>query len=185
MTQFDDLIYIGRFQPFHLAHLKTIEIALQQSNRLIIALGSAQTERNLKNPFFADERARMILSNFNPSIQARIQFVEIPDLNNDEKWVKCVKEKVTEKITQSETKIGLIGHFKDDSSYYLNLFSEWELVQLDSLENSISATPLREAYYQGKIETQYFPSGTIHFLNEFQHTDDYQTLKKMFYDENN
>ena len=61
---FDYLVFIGRFQPFHLAHMQTIKIALQQSQYVLLALGSAQNERNIKNPFSANEREQMILSNF-------------------------------------------------------------------------------------------------------------------------
>jgi bifunctional NMN adenylyltransferase/nudix hydrolase len=64
MYRFDYLVFIGRFQPFHLAHMQTIQIALQQSQKVIIALGSAQAERSIKNPFLAQEREQMILSNF-------------------------------------------------------------------------------------------------------------------------
>ncbi len=58
MYIFDYLVFIGRFQPFHLAHLQTVEIALQQSQNVILALGSAQPERNIKNPFLAAERSK-------------------------------------------------------------------------------------------------------------------------------
>ena len=51
MYTFDYLVFIGRFQPFHLAHMQTIEIALQQSRYVILALGSAQMERNIKIRF--------------------------------------------------------------------------------------------------------------------------------------
>ena len=64
-------------------------------------------------------------------------------------------------MVKPETKIGLIGHFKDDSSYYLRLFPEWEMFELDSLNGSISATPMREAYFRGEIREKVFPNGTI------------------------
>ena len=115
---FDYLVFIGRFQPFHLAHLQTIQIALQRSHYVILALGSAQAERNLKNPFLAKEREQMILSNFTPDMQERIKFVHVVDVYNDEKWQKLVKSLVNELI-QPQDRVGLIGHFKDDSSYYL------------------------------------------------------------------
>lgn len=182
MKQFDYLIYIGRFQPFHLAHLKTIQIALEQSEHLILALGSVQQQRDLKNPFFAHEREKMILSSLSTDDQHRVQFAHIPDVHNDEKWVKEVKDRVAEKIPVQHGKVGLIGHFKDDSSYYLKLFSEWELVPLESLENAISATPLREAYYQGQIDQVHFPSGTIEFLEQFIQTDDYLNLKQAYFE---
>ena len=61
--KFDYLVFIGRFQPFHLAHMETIKIALEHSQNVVLALGSAQNERNIKNPFLATECEKMILSN--------------------------------------------------------------------------------------------------------------------------
>ncbi|EOR06196.1 hypothetical protein F896_02656 [Acinetobacter genomosp. 15BJ] len=179
MYTFDYLVFIGRFQPFHLAHMQTIEIALQQSQNVILALGSAQSERNIKNPFLASEREQMILSNFSEQDQKRIHFVHVVDVYNDEKWVKQVKDLVNA-VIQSDAKVGLIGHFKDESSYYLRLFPEWQMVELDSLKDSISATPMREAYYRGEIQTEFFPEGTIQFLSEFQKSSVYQQLQQKF-----
>ncbi|GLG84078.1 MULTISPECIES: nicotinate-nicotinamide nucleotide adenylyltransferase [Acinetobacter] len=179
MYKFDYLVFIGRFQPFHLAHMQTIEIALQQSHYVVLALGSAQMERNIKNPFLAIEREQMILSNFSLDEQKRIKFVHVVDVYNDEKWVKQVKSLVNG-VIEPNSKVGLIGHFKDESSYYLKLFPEWIMVELDSLKDSISATPMREAYYRGEIQTEFFPVGTIQFLDEFQKTRVYQQLQQRF-----
>jgi len=179
MYKFDYLVFIGRFQPFHLAHMQTIEIALQQSHYVVLALGSAQMERNIKNPFLAIEREQMILSNFSLDEQKRIKFVHVVDVYNDEKWVKQVKTLVNG-VIEPNSKVGLIGHFKDESSYYLKLFPEWIMVELDSLKDSISATPMREAYYRGEIQTEFFPVGTIQFLDEFQKTRIYQQLQQRF-----
>ncbi len=179
MYTFDYLVFIGRFQPFHLAHMQTIEIALEKSKNVILALGSAQSERNIKNPFLATEREQMILSNFSEQDQKRIHFVHVVDVYNDEKWVKQVKDLVNG-VIQPNAKVGLIGHFKDESSYYLRLFPEWQMLELDSLKNSISATPMREAYYRGEIQTEFFPAGTIRFLEEFQKSSAYQKLQQRF-----
>ncbi|MCH7336017.1 nicotinate-nicotinamide nucleotide adenylyltransferase [Acinetobacter sp. NIPH 2699] len=179
MYKFDYLVFIGRFQPFHLAHMLTIEIALQQSHHVVLALGSAQAERNIKNPFLAHEREAMILSNFVDEDKQRIHFVHVIDVYNDEKWVKQVKELVNQ-VIQPNSKVGLIGHFKDESSYYLKLFPEWSMVELESLKASMSATPMREDYYRGEIKTQAFPKGTIQFLEQFQQTSTYKTLQQKF-----
>ncbi|MCG9510109.1 nicotinate-nicotinamide nucleotide adenylyltransferase [Acinetobacter lactucae] len=179
MYKFDYLVFIGRFQPFHLAHMQTIEIALQQSHYVVLALGSAQMERNIKNPFLAIEREQMILSNFSLEEQKRIKFVHVVDVYNDKKWVKQVKSLVNS-VIEPNSKVGLIGHFKDESSYYLRLFPEWIMVELDSLKDSISATPMREAYYRGEIQTEFFPVGTIRFLDEFKKTRTYQQLQQRF-----
>ncbi len=109
---FDYLVFIGRFQPFHLAHLQPIQIALARSHYVILALGPTQNERNLKNPFLAKEREQMILSNFSPEVQERIKFVHVVDVYNDEKWQKLVKSLVGE-LVQPQDRVGLIGHFKN------------------------------------------------------------------------
>lgn len=179
MYKFDYLVFIGRFQPFHLAHMQTIEIALQQSHYVVLALGSAQMERNIKNPFLAIEREQMILSNFSLEEQKRIRFVHVVDVYNDKKWVKQVKSLVNG-VIEPNSKVGLIGHFKDESSYYLRLFPEWIMVELDSLKDSISATPMREAYYRGEIQTEFFPVGTIKFLDEFKETEVYAELQRKY-----
>ncbi|SPL72199.1 nicotinate-nicotinamide nucleotide adenylyltransferase [Acinetobacter stercoris] len=176
---FDYLVYIGRFQPFHLAHMQTVEIALLESEFVILALGSAQNERNTKNPFLACEREQMILSNFSLEDQKRIIFVHVIDVYNDEKWVKQVKGLINT-VVKADSKIGLIGHFKDETSYYLKLFPEWQMFELDSLKDSISATPVREAYYRGEIQAEAFPTGTIHFLKQFQKTPIYQQLQDKY-----
>jgi bifunctional NMN adenylyltransferase/nudix hydrolase len=176
---FDYLVFIGRFQPFHLAHLQTIQIALAQSENVILALGSAQLERNIKNPFLATEREQMILANFSAAEQKRIRFVHVVDVYNDEKWQKLVKSLVAD-VVQDDDKVGLIGHFKDDSSYYLKFFPKWQMVELESLAGSLSATPMREAYYRGEIQADKFPKGTTEFLQHFQQTDIYQQLQKKY-----
>lgn len=178
-STFDYLVFIGRFQPFHLAHMRTIQIALEHSQHVILALGSAQNERNIKNPFLAVEREQMILSNFSEEDQARIKFVHVIDVYNDEKWQKLVKSLVND-VVEPHAKVGLIGHFKDDSSYYLKFFPEWEMVELESLEGALSATPMREAYYRGEIQTDKFPQGTIKFLQKFQENEIYQQLSHKF-----
>ena len=178
-NMFDYLVFIGRFQPFHLAHKETVDIALRQSQQVILALGSAQNERNIKNPFSAQEREQMILSNYNEADQKRIKFVHVIDVYNDVKWVKLVTTLIESMISPTD-QVGLIGHLKDESSYYLQLFPNWKMVELESLKNAISATPLREAYYRGEIQAQYLPQGTIDFLQQFQQTDVYRQLQQKY-----
>ncbi|KWQ05583.1 nicotinamide-nucleotide adenylyltransferase [Acinetobacter harbinensis] len=176
---FDYLVFIGRFQPFHLAHMQTIKIAFQHSQNVILALGSAQHERNIKNPFLATEREQMILANFSAADQQRIRFVHVIDVYNDEKWQQLVKSLVAE-VVQPEDNVGLIGHFKDESSYYLELFPQWQMLELNSLIGAISATPLREAYYRGEIREGAFPLGTSEFLHQFQKSPLYRQLQHKY-----
>ena len=58
-------IYIGRFQPLHLGHLQTIKFALEQTEQLILILGSDRLATDIKNPWNSEERIKMIQSCLN------------------------------------------------------------------------------------------------------------------------
>lgn len=53
-------ILVGRFQPFHLGHLKAVKFALSKVDILWIIIGSAQKSHEPRNPFTAGERLAMI-----------------------------------------------------------------------------------------------------------------------------
>ncbi|HLD87380.1 MAG TPA: nicotinamide-nucleotide adenylyltransferase [Candidatus Nanoarchaeia archaeon] len=86
-------LFIGRFQPLHNAHLKDIEIALSEVDRLIIAIGSSNEENTEKNPFSMKERKEMIEKTLRARGITRWEIVDIPDCAEDEEWMKCLKKK--------------------------------------------------------------------------------------------
>ena len=183
---FDFLVFIGRFQPFHRAHQAVIQDAFQHSKSVIILLGSAQPERTLKNVFTSDEREAMIRASFSPELQSQLHFAGLVDVFNDVKWTAMVKQAVQDIVEQNiplgeaslAPKIGLIGHFKDQSSYYLSLFPEWPLVELDNYFQ-LSATPIREQYLLGHLPTlKQVPAATLDFLFHFQQTGNYRVLQQ-------
>ena len=175
----DVIVYIGRFEPFHLAHLETVNIALSHAAKLIMVIGSAQDERSIKNPFSASERQAMVMASLLPDQRKRVEFLPIIDLYNDVKWVAAVKAGI-DALTQPSDRIALIGHFKDDSSYYLRMFQDWQLIELKSLKQAISATPIRERFFEGVIESEKLPVAVTQFLKEFQTTPTYAKLVKKY-----
>ena len=66
--QFDYLIFIGRFEPFHQGHHYVITQALAHARQVIVLMGSANSPRTIKNPFHPDERQAMILNSFDKKI---------------------------------------------------------------------------------------------------------------------
>ncbi|MEA1924842.1 MAG: nicotinamide-nucleotide adenylyltransferase [Candidatus Altiarchaeota archaeon] len=83
-------LIVGRFQPFHFGHMKFIEWAANDINYLIIGLGSSQESHTLNNPFSAPERRDMIKKSL--GTRMRYEIVEIPDVNDDSRWVSHVKD---------------------------------------------------------------------------------------------
>ena len=145
------IVFIGRFQPFTIAHKKVLDFAVDQNpdSEIIFVLGSAKSAPNIKNPFIYEERIEIIKSYFTDI--SNLHFVGVRDYYyNDVKWMTEIKNKVNQ-ITGHEANISIVGHYKDDSSYYLKYFNEWELIECDSIEDNnkiISASDVRKALFE-------------------------------------
>ncbi|WP_294035481.1 bifunctional nicotinamide-nucleotide adenylyltransferase/Nudix hydroxylase [uncultured Moraxella sp.] len=184
--EFDYLVFIGRFQPFHQGHQHVVQLALNYAKQVIILVGSANSPRTPKNPFTASERTAMILGSFAPTDAARIHCVGIHDATyNDNKWLIGVQKAITDATASTiNPKIAIIGHAKDDSSYYLALFPQYGSFMVDNY-NGLSATPLRHVYFGDDLHAYHTASAVLTdtsraFLDAFRQTDHYANLKREF-----
>ena len=142
-------VIIGRFQPIHQGHLDQLIIpAIEQSDRVLIILGSCFSTRTIKNPFTNEERMQMIMH----ALQAKsydtsnliFQFArDFPYDNN--KW-KAQILKFVHEFETDDSKIALFGMEKDFSSFYLNFFPLWEIVE-PSEHYKLSSTFIRETLF--------------------------------------
>lgn len=138
--------YIGRFQPFTNAHKAMVERGLKEAKNLIILLGSDKASLSLRNPWTTEERTQMIYSVFN-KMRDRIVVLPIQDsAYNFTAWIAEVQRKINAIVPEGSS-VKLIGHFKDDTSYYLKHFPQWGLVSVPSLENGLSATEIRDVLF--------------------------------------
>lgn len=185
--QYDFLVFIGRFQPFHLGHLSVIENGLAQANQMIILCGSAHQPRSTRNPWSVKEREAMIRGALTEEQNQRVHIVPLMDMNyNDESWVRNVQATVDGMVTahhgipHNPAKVGLIGHSKDQSSYYLYLFPQWGSVQVDNFRG-LCATPIREAFLEQDsnnwVMEDSLPSNVINELQAFQATDEAKSIQ--------
>ena len=83
-------LLIGRFQPFHLGHLEALQFALSKVDKLWLGLGSSNKPIEKTNPFYDDERKKMILSSISDSLKNKITIYFIPDLDNHVKWIEKI-----------------------------------------------------------------------------------------------
>lgn len=84
-------LFVGRFQPLHLGHIKAILEILKENDELIIGIGSAQESFTFKNPLTAGERHEMFLTEEKfKNFRNRLIIVPILDINNHSIWVKYV-----------------------------------------------------------------------------------------------
>jgi len=87
-------VFITRAQPFHLGHLKVIKWILKKYDKVIIVIGSSQESNTEKNPFTVEERKEMINKTLKSERIKKFKLVEIPDVYDDDIWVKTILEKV-------------------------------------------------------------------------------------------
>ncbi|MEJ2406783.1 MAG: bifunctional nicotinamide-nucleotide adenylyltransferase/Nudix hydroxylase, partial [Candidatus Thiodiazotropha sp.] len=150
---YDFLVFIGRFQPFHNGHLSVVREGLREAERVIVLIGSAHRPRNSRDPWTVDERSEMVRAAVGESDAERVIIAPLMDvLYNDELWVRNVQATVQGLVTahhaarHRDPVIGLIGHSKDHSSYYLKLFPRWDSVTAKSVAG-LDATRIREALF--------------------------------------
>jgi bifunctional NMN adenylyltransferase/nudix hydrolase len=139
---YDALVFIGRFQPFHNGHKAVVDAALEKAKEVIIVVGSSFASRTIRNPFTFDERKSMIKAVFP---QENVKVVPVSDYPyDDNKWVAAIQGVVYSamKYTPNPMKIGLIGHEKDGTSYYLKIFPTWGSESVPNVDG-IHATDIR------------------------------------------
>lgn len=183
--KYDYGIVIGRFQPFHLAHQSLIQHAISLSEKVIVILGSARSASEVKNPFTPAMREEIIRACFP---KENLEFCAVRDYPyNDHVWtteIQNVVNKIVEDDGDDNGKIAVVGFFKDRSSYYLNMFPQWDFEEYFSSDKkflSIHASDIREKYFENNDKWQSDVPETIrHYLNAFKETEFYPHLKKEF-----
>lgn len=181
--KYDALVLIGRFQPFHNAHCEIVKRATALTNQLIIITGSAAQPRTYKNPFTSREREQMIRNatsglSLNISIHANTDTIY-----NDQAWAVRVQKIVSDAVYNSKGpgnfKIGVIGHKKDESSFYLDMFPQWAFENVEEIE-PLSAVNIRDLYFKRNANMAFIrgvvPQTTFDFLDQFKSTPEYEQI---------
>lgn len=180
VAAYDLMVFVGRFQFFHDGHREVMRQALALGRHFVVPVGSSRQARSLRNPLNFDEVRRTILGAFEPAEQARISVVPLLDKYNDVEWTADVQAAVQGVAGAGSPRVGLIGHSKDRSSYYLRMFPQWASVEV-AHHRELSATPMREAYLadaEAGLATwaSHMPSNVVAFLRDFAQSEAYANL---------
>lgn len=179
MKKYNAAICIGRFQPVHNGHLALFKRAAALSDNIIVIVGSADRPRSFKNPWTTDEREEMIRKSFTGfSSSLKVTVVPIRDNGySDQIWAASVQSAVAE--TEIDGDIVLIGHKKDSSSFYLDMFPQWDFEEIPLIE-PINATQIRTLYFQPNITNSYLtgvlPNHIFTMLTAWSKTPDWQSV---------
>lgn len=151
MPQYAYAVLIGRFQPFHLGHMALYNHAQKIAEHVIVIVGSHRVPRSIRNPWTSEEREGFIRKALSDRKPESYTIIHVHDsAYNFNNWLTRIKYEVS-KIAGQGT-VAIVGHFKDDSSYYLNYFPEWHLETVEEQASGISSTEIRRAYFEGHHE---------------------------------
>ena len=149
---FDLAVFIGRFSPYHSGHHHVVTEALKHADNLVILVGSARSPRSYRVPFTFQERRDMIEGSLPAELKNRVRVLPLEDATyNDSKWIHNVQTLAAQGATlfgldPAKAKITLVGHSRDNTSYYLKLFPQWSNVEVSSFRD-ISGTNIRNSYF--------------------------------------
>lgn len=137
-------LFIGRFQPFHRGHESIIRKMLEECEKVVIAIGSAQELGTNTNPFRYEYRRLMIQKVF-PECFDRIIIVGIIDRENpsdDESWGEYLLNTIYQNI---EIKPDVIYQgVENKHNHWFDSF-DIPIVNIDRELLKVSATEVRKA----------------------------------------
>ncbi len=151
---------VGRFQPFHVGHLKAIKDILRNVDELVIVVGSPQYSHRVDDPFTAGERITMIRRALEEEgiPPSRHWVIPVPDVHMHMMWVS-----------------GVVGYTPKFDAVYTNepltrrLFIEAgfrvEPIQFHKRE-VYSATEVRRRMLEGGNWEELVPKSVAQFIKE-------------------
>jgi nicotinamide-nucleotide adenylyltransferase len=165
-------LFVGRFQPFHIGHLKAVKGILKKLDELVIVVGSSQYSHRTDNPFTAGERVTMIRRTLEEEriSPSRYWIVPVPDVHVHITWVAQVIG-YTPKFTVVYTNDPLTRRLFIEASYEVRPvpFHKRELY---------SATEIRKRMLNGKNWEELLPSSVVQFIKEIDGVERLRDLAK-------
>ncbi len=122
-------LYIGRFQPLTLGHVRVIDTMLYECENLIIVIGSTQEMGTERNPFNFSTRKQMIKNVYTPkpfevvNKWEKIKVIGLCDIFNPSAWAKYVLDDIDLKIEEGEIK------FPKPDTYYCGSYLDGHFFQ--------------------------------------------------------
>ncbi|UCD93220.1 MAG: nicotinamide-nucleotide adenylyltransferase [Methanobacteriota archaeon] len=151
-------MFVGRFQPFHNGHLFMVRKILEDLDRVIIGIGSAQHSHTPRNPYTSSERQSMIERALEGENIRSYEIVLIEDVGEHSLWVPYVESLVP--------RFGVI--FSNDP-LTVRLFREkgYEVRELPlERREEYSGTELRRRMSSGEDWEHLVPDAVADYISE-------------------
>ncbi len=166
-------LLVGRFQPCHLGHLKTIKQILEEVDELIIVIAAAQISFTIKNPLTAGERLvllRKMLDNANVEITC-YWLIPAQDIMDNMLWVHHIKRLIPR-----------FDYYYGNNPFTTMLFENagvktknTQIFERDKFE----ATLIREKIIKGEDITEFVDKDVSVLLNKWRIDERLKAITKM------
>ncbi|MDP7282377.1 MAG: adenylyltransferase/cytidyltransferase family protein [Candidatus Undinarchaeales archaeon] len=141
-------LFIGRFQPFHNGHLHVIKQILKECDKIIIGIGSANSEITEQNPLTSTKRKELIEQVLQSENITNYRIVLINDQETHQLWADEVRKKANPFDTMYVSGDNVRLDFIKSCGF--------EVKEVDFLDG-ISATKIRELKKNGQPWQQFVP----------------------------
>lgn len=169
-------VVIGRFQPLHNGHIELLLKAKEESEHVLVILGSRNRAADFNNPLNINDR-RSILKAALDAIEYGMFKTYCPkDLDNDEAWVENLigtMQNASDDCDPNE--VSIYTSAKDQEFYQNNFINPITVVDA---KDGLSATSIRELFYAGAMNTlkPLVPLASYSTLENLSKSPDYQIL---------
>ena len=155
-------LYIGRFQPPHIGHIRVVEWSLTRFDELVIVVGSAQRSHSFDNPFTAGERILMLREALRERgiDLAKIMIIPIDDIDNNYVWPRHVLQRVPP-----------VDAVITNNPLVARLFREYglETIQPPLFDRDVlKSTNIRRLMVEGGEWERYVPSSVARIIREIR-----------------
>jgi cytidyltransferase-related domain len=166
MKQYKLAVVIGRMQFLHNGHIHLFREAAKKADQLLVLVGSADKAPSPSNPFNYADRERVIreaLADIFPGSDHLIGVKPLADDYREEQWqlnvmngvlAHCEEQLPETGLRITDEDIILVGHEKDDSSYYLKSFPQWAFYNAPN-DRGLNATDFRKELFDLEPQKDY------------------------------
>ena len=147
-------LFIGRFQPFHNAHLVDIKKILKEVDEVIVAIGSSNKKNTFENPFSYNERRQMISKTLRKHNIKNFKIYPVPDLYNDKKWVNYIRNNLPKYDFVYSGNLWTLRCFKKHDSK----------VKKIKLIKGVNSSKIRELMIKNKNWQKLVPKETVDYI---------------------
>ena len=175
-------VFLARMQPVHNAHLYMINKALQESDMVLVVLGSENKVDMIRNPYDVELRKQMLRECFDEEQNSRIKIATLPDwstesdIENTKIWGRYFYYNVVSRIGQKRFSLYYSDNPQILDSWFLDTevysFIRYRNFERNCIFEGLSSTKIRKAFMERDLAyiIRYCPQSVV---NRFEYLSSY------------